>query len=239
MTRTNTGKSRVSGILRTPGTVGFRIGEVLFMSRIFFRVGEFQNSLGTQENSHFLLPYQKYYHSVKFANNDFELELGLEHRRSVTCRFPPPQKWDGNQNGSWAAAQSDDSIWRNFPRLRIVHTVRQTQIYAHASFLRRKKGVTDSQFHAVSNHLLSSKPLVLSWENLVWELLRVFWLVRKEAGLEFFPCTWMKLMEFDSWVVHINSEKALECHFSSPQKDTALHWLEFIECNLWLWTSFW
>ena len=31
----------------------------------------------------------------------------------------------------------------------------------------------------------------------------------------------MKLMEFDSWVVHINSEKALECHFSSPQKDTA------------------
>ena len=76
MTRTNTGKSRVSGILRTPGTVGFRIGEVLFMSRIFFR-GEFQNSLGTQENSFFLLPYQKYYHSVKFANNDFELELGL------------------------------------------------------------------------------------------------------------------------------------------------------------------
>ena len=92
MTRTNTGKSRVSGILRTPGTVGFRIGEVLFMSRIFFRVGEFQNSLGTQENSFFLLPYQKYYQSVKFANNDFELELGLEHRRSVTCRFPPPQK---------------------------------------------------------------------------------------------------------------------------------------------------
>ena len=226
MTRTNTGKSRVSGILRTPGTVGFRIGEVLFMSRIFFRVGEFQNSLGTQENS-FLLPYQKYYQSVKFANNDFELELGLEHRRSVTCRFPPPQKWDGNQNGSWAAAQSDDSIWRNFPQLRIVHTVRQTQIYAHASFLRRKKGVTDSQFHAVSNHLLSSKPLVLSWENLVWELLRVFWLVRKEAGLEFFPCTWMKLMEFDSWVVHINSEKALECHFSSPQKRycTRIYWM--------------
>ena len=129
----------------------------------FFRCWSFW--LGNFFYSYWWLPYQNYYHSVKFANNDFELELGLEHRRSVTCRFPPPQKWDGNQNGSWAAAQSDDSIWRNFPRLRIVHTVRQTQIYAHASFLRRKKGVTDSQFHAVSNHLLSSKPLVLSWEN--------------------------------------------------------------------------
>ena len=140
------------------------------------------------------MPYQKYYHSVKFANNDFELELGLEHRRSVTCRFPPPQKWDGNQNGSWAAAQSDDSIWRNFPRLRIVHTVRQTQIYAHASFLRRKKGVTDSQFHAVSNHLLSSKPLVLSWENLVWELFEGFLTCTKRGGTGIFS---MYLNEID------------------------------------------
>ena len=55
---------------------------------------------------------------------------------------------------------TDDSIWRNF-RTKLL--LRQTQIYAHASFLRRKKGVTDSQFHAVSK--VSEKPLVLSWEN--------------------------------------------------------------------------
>ena len=146
----------------------------------FFRCWSFW--LGNSYYSYWWLPYQNYYHSVKFANNDFELELGLGHRRSVTCRFPPPQKWDGNQNGSWAAAQSDDSIWRNFPtknRDDVVHTVRQTQIYAHASFLRRKKGVTDSQFHAVSK---PSQNLWFFHEKIHFGAFEVFWLRTRRRG---------------------------------------------------------
>ena len=105
-------------------------------------------------------------------------------------------------------------------RLRIddvVHTVRQTQIYAHASFLRRKKGWQIHNFTPFQNLLKTFGSFMRKY---ILGLLRFFDFVQEEeAGLEFFVCTWMKLMEFDSWV-HINSE-ALECHhFSSPQKDT-------------------
>ena len=67
-------------------------------------------------------------------------------------------------------------------RLRIddvVHTVRQTQIYAHASFLRRKKGVTDSQFHAVSK---PSQNLWFFHEKIHFGAFEVFWLRTRRRG---------------------------------------------------------